>query len=119
MHSPLSAMKRPLPAIVLGLIFTAYAAPAYAASKLNSILTSIINTFNTVIGILFIIATIIFFWGIIRYLASAGDEKAKKDARNLITWGIIGLAVMASAWGIAEILDAYFLIPFGGIRLGY
>jgi len=105
--------------IIVSLFLTAIPIRAFAASKLNDILTNITDTFNEIIGILFIIATIAFFWGIIRYLASAGDEKAKKDARNLITWGIIGLAVMASAWGIAEILDAYFLIPFGGIRLGY
>lgn len=105
--------------LIASLFSTAVPLHAFAASKLNDILTSITDTFNEVIGILFIIATIVFFWGIIRYLASAGDEKAKKDARNLITWGIVGLAVMASAWGIAEILDAYFLIPFGGIRLGY
>lgn len=92
---------------------------AFAASRLNDILTNITDTFNEIIGILFIIATIVFFWGIIRYLASAGDEKAKKDARNLITWGIVGLAVMASAWGIASLLTDYFLIPFDGLRLGY
>ena len=80
---------------------------------------NIADTFDEIIGILFIIATIIFFWGIIRYLASAGDEKAKKDARNLITWGIVGLAVMAAAWGIANVLTEYFLIPFVDIRLGY
>ncbi len=92
---------------------------ALAASKLNDILTNITDTFNEIIGILFIVATIAFFWGVIRYLASAGDEKAKTDAKRFIMWSIVGLAVMASAWGIAGLLTEYFLIPFGGLRLGY
>jgi len=79
----------------------------------------IADTFDEVIGILFIVATIAFFWGVIRYLASAGDEKAKTDAKRFIMWSIVGLAVMASAWGIANVLTEYFLIPFGDIRLGY
>jgi len=93
--------------------------PALAASKLNMILVSILGVFDLTIGLLFAIATIVFFWGIVRYIASAGDEKAKADARRLITWGIVGLAVMASAWGIARILIVSLDIPYSTIRLGY
>ena len=35
-----------------------------------------------------------------------------------MTWGIIGLAVMAAAWGITTILIAYFL-PGGGTPPGF
>lgn len=93
--------------------------PAFAQSKINEILTSGISTFNTVIGLLFAIATLAFLWGMVRYIASAGDEKAKGESRRLITWGIIGLALMASAWGIVQILVEYLDIPSGGIRTGY
>lgn len=110
-----SAQTRRIVSLFLALVPTS----AFAASKLNDILVNITDTFEEVIGILFIIATIAFFWGVIRYLASSGDEKAKTDAKRFILWSIVGLAVMASAWGIANILTEYFLIPFGGIRLGY
>ena len=92
---------------------------ALAASKINDILRSVSSVFNTIVGILFAIATIVFFSGIIRYIASSGDEKAKTAARHLITYGIIGLALMAAAWGIVVMLQEFFDIPLGGIRLGY
>ncbi len=104
---------------ISSIFFTAVPIRAFAASRLNDILMNIADTFDEVIGILFIVATIAFFWGVIRYLASSGDEKAKTDAKRFIMWSIVGLAVMASAWGIANVLTEYFLIPFGDIRLGY
>ena len=92
---------------------------ALAASKINDILRSVSSVFNTIVGILFAIATIVFFSGIIRYIASGGDEKAKLNARRLISMGIIGLTLMVAAWGIVRALQEFFDIPFGSIRLGY
>ena len=92
---------------------------AHAQTKIRSIIYSLIGVFNTIVGILFGIATIVFFWGIIRYIASGGDEKGKLDARRLISWGIIGLALMVAAWGIVRALQEFFDIPYSAIRLGY
>jgi hypothetical protein len=99
-------------------LFT-FGTPVFAQSKINKILTSITGTFDLVVGILFFIATIVFFWGIIRYIASGGDEKAKLNARHLISWGIIGLTLMVAAWGIVQILIQFLDIPIAGPTLGY
>ncbi len=108
------------PQIILrSLFFFLLPSAAFAASQLNTILQNVIRVFNMVIGILFVIATIVFLWGIILYIASPGDEKKKQSARQFITWGIIGLAAMASAWGIANMLMEYLGIPHSTIRLGY
>ncbi len=79
-----------------------------SAQSIPVILSTFQNTLNTVIGILFLIATVVFLWGVIKFIMSAGDEKKRSAGKGMMTWGIIGLAVMAAAWGIANLLIGYF-----------
>jgi len=81
---------------------------AGAQTQVDTLLTNISGTLSTIIGILFVIATIVFLWGVIQFIAKSGDEEGRKKAKGIMTWGIIGLAVMAAAWGIVNILVQYF-----------
>ena len=79
-------------------------------------LTGIINLFINiglkVIPLLGVIAFLIFIWGVARFIKSAGSEKEVKDSKNLLIWGVIGLFVMVSIWGIIFFLRSEF--GFGG-----
>lgn len=67
---------------------------------------------NPVIVLLFALATILFIWGIIQYIiGSQGDTGKLKTARSVILWGIIGMFIMASAWGFVAILQNFFATP--------
>ena len=57
-----------------------------------------------VIPLLILIATVVFMWGIIRYMSSGGDEDKLIDARRLMIFGIVGLAVMVSVWGLVRFI---------------
>lgn len=83
-------------------------AAAQAVTPLQTTLSNLNNTLNTIIGILFVIATIVFLWGVIQFIAASGDEGKRAKAKGIMTWGIIGLAVMAAAWGIVNVLVTYF-----------
>lgn len=87
---------------------------ASAQTTLDRILTNIRTTATFIIGLLFIIATLVFLWGLVQFIASAGDEAKRKTSKGLMTWGILGLAVMAAAWGITQVLVDYFLVPAEG-----
>ena len=63
-----------------------------------------------VIPILMIIATIVFIWGIISYVLAAGSDERKKEAKNLIIWGLIGLFVMVAMWGLVSVIGSTFSI---------
>lgn len=64
---------------------------------------------NLIIPFLVLLATVIFIWGIVKYITAGGDEQRLEEAKNLIIWGIIALAVMISVWGFVYILiDAIF-----------
>lgn len=58
---------------------------------------------NTLIPVLISLAALIFIWGIIQYVI-AKDEEAKKRGKNLIIWGLVGLAIIVSMWTVIAIL---------------
>lgn len=76
------------------------------ACLINKITDQILNP---VIVLLFVLATIMFLWGVIQYvIGSQGDTNKLEKARSVILWGIIGMFIMASAWGIVRILQNFF-----------
>lgn len=71
---------------------------------------------NTLFPIMVGATLVVFFWGLIKFIYAAGDEKKIADGKQLIIWGIIGLFVMVSIWGIINLLYADF-IGGGPIKL--
>ncbi len=64
---------------------------------------------NPIISILFVLATVIFLWGVIQYvIGSQGDTAKLEKGKQVMIWGIVGMAVMASAWGIVAIICQFF-----------
>ena len=95
------------PVVAVVSVFFPLVAFADAPLTVGDILTKIGGTFTTVIGILFILATLLFIWGVISYIISKGPDEQSK-AKSLMLWGIIGLAVISAAWGFAQIIVKYF-----------
>ncbi|KKR47081.1 MAG: hypothetical protein UT90_C0008G0023 [Parcubacteria group bacterium GW2011_GWA1_40_21] len=67
---------------------------------------SIIGFFLNIIGasipILISISVIVFVWGVFRYVIAEGEDKAR--SRNVMMYGIIGLFVMVSVWGLVRVV---------------
>lgn len=73
---------------------------------INNITTQILNPLIT---LLFAVATLMFTWGVVQYvLGSQRSDQRTTQAKNAILWGIIGMFIMASAWGIVSILCQFF-----------
>lgn len=70
---------------------------------------------KTVVPLLFSIATVAFIWGIIQYFLNPDNEEKRKTGKSYMLWGIIGLFVMLSMWGLVGVLSNTFgvktLIP--------
>ena len=56
------------------------------------------------INFLLVLATLVFLWGIIKYINAGGDAAKVKEARSYILWGVIGLALMGGIWAIVKLL---------------
>lgn len=85
-----------------------------AAQDVDSLLYKIKNTLNTVIMLLFVLVTLYFIWGVVKYVSAAGDEAKLKAGKQHMIWGIIGMAVMAGAWGIVNVVVNYLVGGSGG-----
>ncbi|MFA6227166.1 MAG: hypothetical protein WC631_01640 [Candidatus Paceibacterota bacterium] len=53
------------------------------------------------------IAVVYFIWEVFQYTI-AGDEDKKKTAKTQIIYGIVGIFVMVSVWGLVNILQSTF-----------
>lgn len=68
--------------------------------------TGIIGLINVVI-VPFIIAIsfFVFVWGMVNYFFIHGGEDAKREeGRQFIFWGILGMVLLFSLWGVVNLL---------------
>lgn len=80
---------------------------------INRLINQVQNVIYRLIPILIGLALLVFLWGVLKYVISPGeDDKAK--ARDYMLYGIIGLFVMVSVWGLVTILADTI---FGGNRI--
>jgi len=94
-------------------IAPAYFLPSIALAQGPENFQGLINIFidiiNRAIPVIIALATLIFFWGIARFILNAGGGKEREDAKNVMFWGIIVIFILFSVWGIVRILQATFI----------
>lgn len=75
-------------------------------------LTSIIQLFIDlglkIIPLLAAIAVFAFIFGVAKFIKSSSNEKEKSESKNILVWGIVGLFVMVTIWGIIWFLKTEF-----------
>lgn len=72
---------------------------------------SFVSKFNEVIlypliALLTAVAFLVFLWGCAQYILNASNESARQEGVNHITYGIIGLVIMVTAWSILQLVTA-------------
>lgn len=61
------------------------------------------------------IAFITFLWGVFKYfILGADDETARATGRQFVLWGLIGLAIIMSVWGLVWIVGLTLGLGFYG-----
>ncbi|MFY9462833.1 MAG: hypothetical protein WAP52_01465 [Candidatus Sungiibacteriota bacterium] len=82
-------------------------APIAAFAQLENIrglATSSLSILNIVITIVFVLAILVFGWGVVKYISSAGNPEKEKEARSFLWWGVIGIFVLASVFGLVRFI---------------
>lgn len=82
------------------------------AQLVQKIITSI---FDPIVLLISGLALIYFLIGVFKYIQSTGDETKRKDGVTMMTYGIIGLFIMVSFWGLVHVLDNTFLFDKSAI----
>jgi len=67
---------------------------------------------KSVIPLIFSLALAMFIWGVVQYVINDQEEAKKAKGKQFMIWGILGLAVMFSVWGLVKIVGTTFGIEY-------
>lgn len=85
---------------------------AHAASSVDGLVVNFKNAIiNPIIAILFALAFILFLWGAVAFVWNAGDSTSKEDGKNHMIWGLVGMLIMVSAYGIINVAGSLIGVP--------
>ncbi len=70
---------------------------------INKVISVIVTPLLTLV---FAVAFIVFMWGVFQYLIATNDPGARSEGTQHILWGVIGMAIMLSAYGIINFVIA-------------
>ncbi|MDP3769763.1 MAG: hypothetical protein U1A23_04380 [Candidatus Sungbacteria bacterium] len=97
-------------AAIPGFLFAASPDP----DQLDDILDNIVSLADILVQICAVLAIVVFGWGIVKLIAAAGDPTKLKEAKGIITWGVIGMFILASIYGIIRFIEIYTGISSDG-----
>lgn len=78
-----------------------------AEQFVSRVVTVIVNPF---ILLLFGVAVLVFLSGVFRYIAGSNSDEARTTGRSHIIYGLIGMFIMVSVFGIIHIIVGTFNI---------
>ncbi len=64
---------------------------------------------DPITGILVLLATLFFLWGLIEYIAGAASEDKRTQGKDHMMWGLLGLVIIAGTKGIISIIKNFFV----------
>lgn len=75
--------------------------------------TIISGILQPVVKLLIALAILFFLWGVFRFMISEGDKR--EEGRQFMFWGVVGIFVMVSVWGLVNILTNTFKLDTSSI----
>lgn len=93
---------------VLALLPVVAQAQAPQLNSLGDVLTLATNIINQLMPFIVALAVLYFIWGVFQFVMASGDDEARKVGRQKMMWGIIGIFVMVSVWGLVNLLEGSF-----------
>jgi len=67
------------------------------------------NSFvNSLFPFIIALAVLFVLWGTLRYITNGANEEKRGEAKMFILWGIIGIFIMVSIWGLVNLVRNSF-----------
>lgn len=85
-----------------------------SAQTVGALLQKVGLILNSLVPLAIGLAVVLFLFGVIKYVTSGDSEESRKSGRQMMLWGIIGLFVMVSVWGLVQVLTASSGVVQGG-----
>lgn len=90
-------------AVVAALTLPAVASAA-ALTDVETFASSILKIVNILVAIVFVLALVVFAWGVVKYITSANNPEREKEARQFLWWGVVGLFVIIAIFGLVQFI---------------
>ncbi|MFZ4499880.1 MAG: hypothetical protein ACOYMZ_00070 [Minisyncoccia bacterium] len=81
-----------------------FAGTAYADTLDNLLFKINKNILNPVIEIAFVIALVVFLFGVMEFLRGANSDEKRTAGKQHMLWGVVGLLIMLTVYGIITLL---------------
>lgn len=102
-------MKKAIVASILSLMpVLALAQTSVVIKDVNSLSDKLTDIGNVVIYILVSLAVIFIIWNVVMALIRGSDPEAKSAALKNVGYGVLGLAIILSIWGLVNIITGTF-----------
>jgi len=75
------------------------------AQSLDALMDTVLGWLDILLPLLSTLAVVYFFFGIVRFINHAGDEKSRDEGKGIMIWGMVALFVMVALWGIVGYLQ--------------
>ena len=62
------------------------------------------NIVSPIVAVLFLVAFVVFVYGMFEMISSQDDSDKRKNGKNAILWGVIGMVIMVSVYGIIRLI---------------
>lgn len=78
---------------------------AEASEGVDSLLNAVNKVvINPIIIFIFSLGVVLFLFGIVKYLLNPSDENIVKESKNHMLWGLLGMLIMISVFGIMNLI---------------
>jgi len=96
--------------------FTSFAQNSLDSSNVTSLAGSLNKVINGRIIPLFVLIALAYtIYSVVDFMAAKGNSQDKNEKKQRIFWGIIGLFVIVSIWGLVAVIGRTFGIFPGGV----
>ncbi|PIQ68528.1 MAG: hypothetical protein COV91_03680 [Candidatus Taylorbacteria bacterium CG11_big_fil_rev_8_21_14_0_20_46_11] len=76
--------------------------------SLYDVIAAVQDLIYFIMPIVVTLAVLVILWGIFGYVMHGDEEEKRTQGKQFIIWGIIGLFVMLSIWGLVNVLKSTF-----------
>ncbi|HRH25559.1 MAG TPA: hypothetical protein PLD99_01230 [Parcubacteria group bacterium] len=84
-------------------------------TDLRSLVNIFLGLINPLILVLAGLSLLMFFRGLLNFIIKSDDTKSLEEGKEMMKWGLVGLGVMVSIWGILT----FFYSGFGWGQMGF
>ena len=84
-------------------------------TDLRSLINIFLGLINPLILVLAGLSLLMFFRGLLNFIVKSDDTRSRVEGKEVMKWGLIGLFVIVSIWGILTT----FTTTFGFGQMGF